>query len=322
MFLVDGRRRAVDRRPPFVFSWNAARAKPGKHVLEVVATSVDGRIAQQRIPLVAAAAQPNAEEPKPRRHVRSPRPLEDPRARAPDGQEVTGLVLWRVDVAGTPTRVEFLVDGVAPRRRRRGALHARLELGRGGAGAASPDRPRGRQRKTVGRRSRSRCRHPQRAAVAQHPDQLRVELAGARQRHERVDDPRRVAGARRQHQVGSRSEREPRPVRRVGAAEDAERVGDRDPAEAEAPAAGRTSSARTTRAAARAAGRSRDRPSRTERPPGSRRGRARDPACGGRRRPAPRRSRRGVEPSPGKCFAQAARPSPRANATPYSGRAK
>ena len=27
-FLVDGRRRAVDRRPPFVFAWNAAHAKP------------------------------------------------------------------------------------------------------------------------------------------------------------------------------------------------------------------------------------------------------------------------------------------------------
>ena len=42
-FFVDGRRRAVDRRPPFLFAWNAARAKPGKHVLQVVATSVDGR---------------------------------------------------------------------------------------------------------------------------------------------------------------------------------------------------------------------------------------------------------------------------------------
>ena len=53
-FFVDGHRRAVDRRPPFLFAWNAARAKPGKHVLQVVATSVDGRIAKRRIPLVAA----------------------------------------------------------------------------------------------------------------------------------------------------------------------------------------------------------------------------------------------------------------------------
>ena len=29
-----------------------------------------------------------------------------------EGQELTGLVLWRVDVRGRPQRVEFLVDGV------------------------------------------------------------------------------------------------------------------------------------------------------------------------------------------------------------------
>ena len=28
-----------------------------------------------------------------------------------DGQQVTGLVLWRVDVTGTATRVEFWIDG-------------------------------------------------------------------------------------------------------------------------------------------------------------------------------------------------------------------
>ena len=33
VFRVDGKRRAVDRRPPFLFSWSAKRAKPGKHVL-------------------------------------------------------------------------------------------------------------------------------------------------------------------------------------------------------------------------------------------------------------------------------------------------
>jgi hypothetical protein len=29
-----------------------------------------------------------------------------------DGQEVSGLVIWRVDVQGRAARVEFLVDGV------------------------------------------------------------------------------------------------------------------------------------------------------------------------------------------------------------------
>ena len=105
-FFVDGRRRAVDRRPPFLFAWNAARAKPGKHVLQVVATSVDGRVAKRRIPLVAA-----------KRVVPKPKPPVTPPLRiltqsVAEGQEVTGLVLWRVEVAGKPTRVEFVIDGV------------------------------------------------------------------------------------------------------------------------------------------------------------------------------------------------------------------
>jgi hypothetical protein len=105
-FLVDGHRRAVDRRQPFLFAWNAARARAGKHVLEVVATSVDGRIARRRIPIVA-----------PKRVVVKPKPpLTPPLAilsqSVSDGQEVTGFVLWRVEVAGKPTRVEFVVDDV------------------------------------------------------------------------------------------------------------------------------------------------------------------------------------------------------------------
>ena len=41
--------------PPFLFSWSTRRAKPGKHVLQVVATSIDGRVATRRIPLVVQA---------------------------------------------------------------------------------------------------------------------------------------------------------------------------------------------------------------------------------------------------------------------------
>jgi len=106
-FKVNGVRRAVDRRAPFLFSWNAAKAKPGKHVLEVVATSVDGRLARRRIPLVRA--QPVV---KPK-----PKPVPAPVLRIAsqsvvEGQEATGLVLWRVEALGRPGRVEFLVDGV------------------------------------------------------------------------------------------------------------------------------------------------------------------------------------------------------------------
>ena len=105
-FFVDGHRRAVDRRPPFLFAWNAARARPGKHVLQVVARSVDGRVAKRRIPLVAA-----------KRVVPKPKPPVTPPLRivtqsVTEGQEVTGLVLWRVEVSGKPSRVEFVIDGV------------------------------------------------------------------------------------------------------------------------------------------------------------------------------------------------------------------
>jgi hypothetical protein len=105
-FRVDGRRRLVDRRPPFLFVWNARGAKPGKHVLEVVATSVDGRLARKRLPLVVGAA------PKPKPALKPPvvqlRILGQSLA---EGQEVSGLVVWRVDTAGKPEQVEFRIDG-------------------------------------------------------------------------------------------------------------------------------------------------------------------------------------------------------------------
>jgi hypothetical protein len=104
-FKVDGARRAVDRRAPFVFAWSAKRAKPGKHVLEVVATSVDGRVARRRIPIVVAAP------------PRKPKPTAPPLATLrildqslTDGQELSNLVVWRVNVGGKAKRVEFFVD--------------------------------------------------------------------------------------------------------------------------------------------------------------------------------------------------------------------
>jgi hypothetical protein len=104
VFSLDGRRRLVDRRPPFLFSWSTARAKPGRHLLQIEALSVDGRVARRRIPVVVAA-------PKPRPKPVVPPPLAILRQSVEDGQEVTGLVVWRVDVRGRGARVEFLVDG-------------------------------------------------------------------------------------------------------------------------------------------------------------------------------------------------------------------
>ena len=109
VFTVDGRRRAVDRRPPFLFSWSSKRAKPGRHVLEVVATSIDGRMAKRRIPLVVQA--PPKPRPKPKPPAVPPLAIADQTVE--DGQELAGLVVWRVDVRGRAERVEFLVDGLS-----------------------------------------------------------------------------------------------------------------------------------------------------------------------------------------------------------------
>jgi hypothetical protein len=107
-FRVDGRVAAVDRRAPFVFAWSTARAKPGKHVLEVSATSVDGRNAGLRIPVVVAAgAAPPKPKPKPKP---APSPLRIVSQSLANGQTVTGLVVWRVEL-NRAARVDFLVDG-------------------------------------------------------------------------------------------------------------------------------------------------------------------------------------------------------------------
>jgi hypothetical protein len=108
VFRVDGQRREVDSRPPFLFAWGAKRARPGKHVLQVLAASVDGREARLRIPLVVSHPKP-----KPKR---KPKPAPVPvlrivRQSVVEGETVSGLVLWKVESTGRPERVEFLVDG-------------------------------------------------------------------------------------------------------------------------------------------------------------------------------------------------------------------
>jgi N-acetylmuramoyl-L-alanine amidase/Bacterial Ig domain len=106
-FRVDGRTLAIDRRAPFVFAWSPARAKAGKHVLEVSAGSVDGRSARLRIPVVVAAkAAPRKPRPAPVPVV----PLRIVSQSVVDGQLASGFVLWRVEL-NRPARVDFLVDG-------------------------------------------------------------------------------------------------------------------------------------------------------------------------------------------------------------------
>ena len=117
VFTVDGKVRAIDRKPPFLFTWSTKGVKPGRHVLVVVATSIDGRTAARRIPVVVP--QPPKPKPKPQ-----PKPAPKPTPAPPppplaivsqsvkEGQSAEGLVLWRVEATGKPTRVEFVVDGV------------------------------------------------------------------------------------------------------------------------------------------------------------------------------------------------------------------
>ena len=107
VFRVDGRVRSVDRRAPFRFAWNPARAKPGRHLLEVLATSVDGRVATRRIPLVVADRRVVRPKPKPR-----PTPVATVRIVSQSLTEPSnGLSVWRVEAAGPIARVEFVVDG-------------------------------------------------------------------------------------------------------------------------------------------------------------------------------------------------------------------
>ena len=119
VFRVDGHRRAVDSHPPFLFAWTARGAKPGKHVLQVVATSVDGREARLRIPLVASRPRPKPNSAKP--SAAKPGAAKERAVRTPalaiagqsisEGERLTGFVIWRVAVKGAAGRVEFWIDG-------------------------------------------------------------------------------------------------------------------------------------------------------------------------------------------------------------------
>jgi hypothetical protein len=113
---VDGRRALVDRKAPFAFRWDSRKLRDGKHVLEVVAYAVDGRVAKRRITAVVS----NRPAPRP---APKPKPKPAPKPAPPalrilsqsvrDGQPVQGLVIWRVEAAGRPARVEFVIDGVS-----------------------------------------------------------------------------------------------------------------------------------------------------------------------------------------------------------------
>jgi hypothetical protein len=110
---VNGRVIARDARTPYAFRWNTRRVKDRKHVLELEARSVDGRVATRRLARVVRnrPVRPPRPRPKPKPVPPKAPPLAIVDQSVADGQEVDGLVVWRVFVQGRVERVEFSIDG-------------------------------------------------------------------------------------------------------------------------------------------------------------------------------------------------------------------
>jgi hypothetical protein len=108
---VNGRVVARDARTPYAFRWNTRRVKDRKHVLELEARSVDGRVATRRLALVVRNRPVRPPRPKPKPVPPKAPPLAIVDQSVADGQEVDGLVVWRVFVQGRVERVEFSIDG-------------------------------------------------------------------------------------------------------------------------------------------------------------------------------------------------------------------
>lgn len=112
---VDGKVWSRDKRAPYTMRWNTKRVHDGMHILTVAAVSVDGRVAERRLPVVV---QNHLAKPKPRPKAK-PRPKPVAPTAPPqitaeniaDGQTVSGTVDWRAHTIGPVARVEFAVDG-------------------------------------------------------------------------------------------------------------------------------------------------------------------------------------------------------------------
>ena len=107
---VDGKVWSRDKRAPYTMRWNTRHVRDGMHIVTVAAVSVDGRVAERRLPVVVqnhvVKARP---KPKPK-----PTPAAPPQITAEniaDGRTVTGTVDWRAHTIGPVARVEFAVDG-------------------------------------------------------------------------------------------------------------------------------------------------------------------------------------------------------------------
>lgn len=106
---VDGKVWSRDRRAPYTMRWDTRRVRDGRHFLTIAAVSVDGRVAERRIPVVVQNHLVVRHAPK-----RRPKPAAPPQITAEnlaDGQTVSGVVAWRAHTIGPVARVEFAVDG-------------------------------------------------------------------------------------------------------------------------------------------------------------------------------------------------------------------
>ena len=110
---LDGRRVAADGKAPYVFALNTRAHREGRHALELVAESVDGRVARVRVPVVVDNVRPKVRpKAKPKPKPPAPPPFAIAATSLAEGQTVSGFLVLRADVTGRAARVEFWIDGV------------------------------------------------------------------------------------------------------------------------------------------------------------------------------------------------------------------
>jgi N-acetyl-anhydromuramyl-L-alanine amidase AmpD len=97
LLYLDGRLIDHDTAPPYLFHWDAGRVKDGLHVLTLAGRARDGRIVRARMPVVVANGALGPATIVSSSHA--------------DGQTVSGVQHWLVDVSGAVARVDFVVDG-------------------------------------------------------------------------------------------------------------------------------------------------------------------------------------------------------------------
>jgi N-acetyl-anhydromuramyl-L-alanine amidase AmpD len=97
LLYLDGKQIDHDTSPPYLFKWDTRRAKDGLHRLTLAGRAHDGRIVKTEITV--------------RVINRQILPAKIVSSSLADGQTVSGLQHWLVQVSGTVKNVEFLVDG-------------------------------------------------------------------------------------------------------------------------------------------------------------------------------------------------------------------